>query len=124
VSNAAATLSIPLNFRDTWYIGAGTHYKLNDRWTLKTGFRYDSSALKDKDRTVFLPVDRVWTLGVGGVYDYSETMEIGFTFSWANLGSAPVNTASVKGKYTRNELFLFGMSFNWKKLPWSGRGTL
>jgi long-chain fatty acid transport protein len=90
---------------------------------LQTGFRYDSSALKDRDRTTFLPVDRVWTLGVGGLYDYSEKLQIGLAFSWANLGSAPVNNATVKGKYRRNEIFLFGVSLNWKKLPWSGRGT-
>lgn len=124
VSAAATTVNIPLNFRDTWYIGAGGHYKVSDKLTLQTGFRYDSSALKDKDRTVFLPVDRTLTLGVGALYDYSDTMKIGFAFSWANLGTAPVNTASVKGKYTRNELFLFGVTLNWKKLPWSGRGTV
>ena len=123
-SGAATTVNLPLNFRDTWYIGAGGHYKVNDKLTLQTGFRYDSSALKDKDRTVFLPIDRQLTLGVGALYDYSDTMKIGFALTWANLGTAPVNNASVKGKYTRNELFLFGVTLNWKKLPWSGRGTV
>ncbi|MBW2715662.1 MAG: outer membrane protein transport protein [Deltaproteobacteria bacterium] len=123
-SGAATTVNLPLNFRDTWYIGAGGHYKVSDKLTLQTGFRYDSSALKDKDRTVFLPVDRTLTVGVGALYDYSDTMKIGFALTWANLGTAPVNNASVKGKYTRNELFLFGVTLNWKKLPWSGRGTV
>jgi len=60
---------------------------------------------------------------VGGLYDYSETVRIGLAFSWTSLGSAPVNNPRVKGKYTSNDLFLFNVSFNWKKLPWSGRGT-
>ncbi len=63
------------------------------------------------------------TLGVGGLYDYSEKLKIGLGFSWTNLGSASVNNTTVKGKYSRNEVFLFNVSFNWKKLPWSGRGT-
>jgi long-chain fatty acid transport protein len=57
--------SVPLSFRDTWFVAAGVHYHLNDAWTLQTGLRYDSSALKDSDRTTALPVDRAWTLGVG-----------------------------------------------------------
>jgi long-chain fatty acid transport protein len=115
--------SIPLNFRDTWYLALGGNYQLNDQWTLQGGFRYDSSALKKTKRTTALPVDRLWTLGVGGLYDYSEKLKIGLAFSWTNLGSAPVNNARVKGKYRRNDLFLFNVSLNWKKLPWSGRGT-
>jgi len=123
ISAANAGAAIPLKFRDTWYIGLGGYYQLNDKWTLQSGFRYDSSALKDTNRTTALPVDRIWTLAAGGLYDYSEKLKIGFAFSWSNLGSAPVNNPRVKGKYTRNDVFLFNVSLNWKKLPWSGRGT-
>ncbi len=115
--------SIPLKFRDTWYLGLGGYYQLNDKWTLQSGFRYDSSALKKRNRTTALPVDRIWTFGVGGLYDYSEKLKLGFGFQWLNLGSAAVNNTRVKGKYTSNDLFLFNVSLNWKKLPWSGRGT-
>lgn len=125
VSTTAGAGGIPLKFRDTWYLGLGGYYQLNDAWTLQTGFRYDSSALKDRNRTTALPIDRIWTLGVGGLYDYSEKLKIGLAFSWTNLGNAPINRTggTVKGKYSRNEIFLFNVSLNWKKLPWSGRGT-
>jgi long-chain fatty acid transport protein len=112
-----------LKFRDTWYLGLGGYYQLNDKWTLQSGFRYDSSALKKRNRTTALPVDRIWTFGVGGLYDYSEKLKLGFGFQWLSLGSAAVNNTRVKGKYTSNDLFLFNVSLNWKKLPWSGRGT-
>ncbi len=123
VSTSMGSSGVPLNFRDTWYIGLGGYYQLNDKWRLQSGFRYDSSALKDRNRTTALPVDRVLTFGVGGLYDYSEKLKIGLAFSWSNLGNAPVNNPTVKGKYSRNEVFLFNVSLNWKKLPWSGRGT-
>jgi len=123
VSVSAGSASVPLKFRDTWYLGLGGYYQLNDQWTLQGGFRYDSSALKDKNRTTALPIDRVWTVGVGGLYEYSEKLNLGFAFSWSNLGSGPVNNPTVKGKYSRNEVLLFNVSLNWKKLPWSGRGT-
>jgi hypothetical protein len=60
---------------------------------------------------------------VGGLYDFSEKLGLGFAFSWADLGTAQVNNPRVKGKYTRNDVFLFNVGLNWKKLPWSGRGT-
>jgi long-chain fatty acid transport protein len=123
VSTANGGTAIPLKFRDTWYIGLGGYYQLNDKWRLQTGFRYDSSALKDRNRTTALPVDRSWTLAAGGLYDFSEKLGLGFAFSWTNLGNGSVNNPRVKGKYTRNEAFLFNVSLNWKKLPWSGRGT-
>jgi long-chain fatty acid transport protein len=123
LSASMGSAAIPLKFRDTWYIGAGVNFKVNDKWTVQTGFRYDSSALKDGNRTTALPVDRVWTLGIGGLYDFSEKLKLGLAFSWSDLGNAPVNNATVSGKYSSNDVFLFNVSFNWKKLPWSGRGT-
>jgi long-chain fatty acid transport protein len=123
VSASAVSGGIPLKFRDTWYLGLGGYYQLNDKWRLQTGFRYDSSALKDRNRTTALPVDRNLTFAVGGLYDFSEKLGLGFAFSWTNLGSGSVNNARVKGKYTRNEIFLFNVSLNLKKLWWSGRGT-
>jgi len=123
VSTSNGSGNVPLHMHDTWYIGAGGYYHLDDKWTLQTGFRYDSSALKKRYRTTVLPVDRVWTVGVGGLYDYSDKLKIGLAFSWANLGKSPVNNTTVKGNYHRNDVFLFGVSLNWKKLPWSGRGT-
>jgi len=124
VSVTRGSASVPTNFRDTWYVAAGVHYHLNDAWTLQTGLRYDKSALEDSDRTAVLPIDRVWTFGVGGLYDWSESLRVGLNFVWADLGTAPLDNATVKGKYTRNEVFLFGVNFAWKKLPWSGRATL
>jgi long-chain fatty acid transport protein len=123
LSTSNGSASIPLKFRDTWYIAGGVYFKVSDKWTVQTGFRYDSSALRDGDRTTALPVDRIWTLGIGGFYDFSEKLKIGLAFAWSDLGNAPVNNATVSGKYSSNDVFLFNVSFNWKKLPWSGRGT-
>jgi len=120
----AGSTSIPLKMRDTWYIGAGVEFVPCEDWMVETGFRYDSSALKDKDRTTSFPIDRVWTLGVGTRWDYSENTQLGFSFGWVNLGKARVDTANVKGKYRSNDLYIFGLHVNFKRLPWSGRATL
>jgi long-chain fatty acid transport protein len=124
INVAGQSTSLPLEFRDTWYVAGGVHYRVCDTWTLQTGFRYDSSALKDGDRTTAIPSDRVWSLGVGGLHDWSENLRLGFSFLWTSLGDAPVDTNFVDGKYRRNDLFLFGLNLSWKKLPWSGKATL
>ena len=123
ISAGGVSGAIPLEFQDTWYAAAGVHYRASEKWVLKTGFRYDSSALADRDRTTAFPIDRILTFGVGGSYDWSEKLNIGVNFSWADLGTSSVDTAFVHGSYEKNDLFLFGLSFSWKKLPWSGRGT-
>jgi long-chain fatty acid transport protein len=123
LSVSMGSAALPLEFRDTWYIGAGTHYQLNDAWTLQAGFRYDSSALKDGDRTTAFPIDRQWSLGVGALHQYSENLRLGLSFQWTDLGKSPVDTARVKGHYKRNDLFLFGVNIAWTMLPWNARGT-
>ena len=99
ISAANAGAAIPLKFRDTWYIGLGGYYQLNDKWRLQSGFRYDSSALKDTNRTTALPVDRLWTLAAGGLYDYSETVKIGLCIfldqSWQRAGQQPQGQGKV-----------------------------
>ncbi len=99
------------------------HYRLNKEWLLQTGFTYDTSALNDKDRTVALPVDRQTRLGFGAQYDWSDSLQVGMSFEWLDLGKNKVNTQFVKGDYSTNDIFFFGFNMNWKKLPWSGWGT-
>jgi len=124
VSIGDVSTSVPLGLRDTWFVAGGVHYRVCDALTLQTGLRYDSSALRDKNRTTAFPIDRVYTLGVGGLYDWSENLRIGMSFAWADLGKAPVDSKFAEGKYRSNDLYLFGVSFYWKKLPWSGMATL
>ncbi len=100
------------------------HYDLNDAWTLQTGFRYDSSALKKRDRTTAFPIDRQWSLGVGALHHYSEKLRIGLSFQWTDLGRSSVETDNVHGHYNANDLFLFGVTLAWKTVPWAGWGTL
>ena len=49
-------------------------------------------------------------------------MSLGFNFEWVALGAAKVDNQFTKGEYDSNSLFFFGMSLNWKNLPWKNRG--
>jgi len=123
VSIADGDTKVPLGFHDTWKAALGFHYKLNDAWTVQTGFAYDSSAVNTKDRITALPVDRQLRVGVGTIHQYSETTQLGFGFLWVDLGDARVNNSVVKGDYERQQIFLLSLNVNWSKLPWAGRGT-
>jgi long-chain fatty acid transport protein len=124
IDTGVGSTDIPLNMRDTWYLGAGIEWDPCADWTVETGFRYDSSALDDSDRTTSFPIDRVFTLGVGTRWDWTENTELALNFVWTNLGEGRVNTPNVRGKYRSNDLYLFGVHVNFKKLPWAGRLTL
>jgi long-chain fatty acid transport protein len=110
--------TVPLAFEDTWRIGGGLHYRLSPQWMLQTGYSYDSSALKNKNRTTALPIDEQHRVGFGAVHQYSESLKLGMNFEWVNLGKAKVRTPNVRGSYERNDLFFFGFTVNWRTDSW------
>jgi long-chain fatty acid transport protein len=69
--------SVPLNFTDTWRVGLGLNYRMNDAWMLRLGTAYDKSPVQDQFRTPRLPdEDRTWAalgfqykLGKNGALD-------------------------------------------------------
>jgi len=112
--------AIPLHFKDTWALAGGIHYR-KDKTTWQLGVRYDSSPVADRDRLALLPLDRIWTVGFGALHAYSENLRIGFAMNWADLGRASLDTTNVKGRYAKNQVFLFNVSFQIKDLPWAGK---
>ncbi|MGH0032702.1 MAG: OmpP1/FadL family transporter [Myxococcota bacterium] len=119
----AGTVQIPLEWKDTYKIGGGIHYRASDLWTLQAGVTYDTSPVEKADRLAALPVDRQIRWAVGGLYDWSEHTRVGLAFNWIDLGRASIDNARIRGSYSRNDLFLLALNVNWKQLPWSGRGT-
>ena len=52
---------VALKFRDTWRVGGGFNYRLNETWKLKLGVAYDKSPVQDLYRTPRLPDQgRTW----------------------------------------------------------------
>lgn len=118
------TIDASTGFKDTYKGALGANYRLRENWLLQAGVSYDTSALRNRNRTVALPIDEQIRAAIGFQHDLREDLTLGFTFHYVNLGQANVRTASVRGDYDNNELFVFGVTLNFKKLPWSGRATL
>jgi long-chain fatty acid transport protein len=56
--------SVPLEFQDTWRVGLGLNYRLNDAWKLRLGTAYDKAPVQDEFRTPRLPdANRIWAAG-------------------------------------------------------------
>jgi long-chain fatty acid transport protein len=109
---------VPLGFNDTWRVAVGMHYQLNPEWQLRTGYSYDSSALRNKDRITALPIDEQHRVGFGAVHRASESTQLGLIFQWLHLGSGKVRTANVRGSYGPNDIFFFGATINWMTPSW------
>ncbi len=120
---SAPSVDAAVGFIDTYKIGIGANYRLTDEWLLQTGLSYDTSGLKNKDRTTALPVDEQIRIAVGAQHDLNESLTLGLSFVYVNLGQGEVRSPTVRGDYDRNNIFVLGMTLAFKELPWSGKAT-
>jgi long-chain fatty acid transport protein len=109
---------VTLGFEDTWQVGGGIHYQLTPEWMLQTGYAYDSSALKNKNRTAALPIDEQHRLSFGAVHQVSDELRVGVSLAWVHLGQGKIRTPGLRGNYQRNELFFVGFNLNWGVESW------
>jgi long-chain fatty acid transport protein len=107
-STGALLATTPLNWRDTWRVGVGANYNINNAWTLRVGTAYDQSPVPDADRTPRIPdQDRVW-LAIGAQYRLSKQAAIDFGYAHlfvkdgsvnlCNAAQAAANPAACAGK--------------------------
>jgi long-chain fatty acid transport protein len=118
VDVGAISSDVALGFEDTWRVGGGLHYQLTPEWMLQTGYSYDSSALKNKNRTAALPIDEQHRLGFGAVHQVSEKLRVGVNFVWLHLGAGKIRTQGLRGSYERNDIFFLGFNVNWGVESW------
>jgi long-chain fatty acid transport protein len=105
--------------KDTVGYALGVHYQLNEDWLLQTGVAYDTSPVKNKDRHPAFPIDRQLRYSVGVQHQWTETVNVGMAFEYADYGRAKVRytkaaTGDVLGEYSDNNLFFLAFNLNWK----------
>ena len=82
--------STNLQFKNSWRMGVGVEYQINQPWLLRAGLAYDTSPVQDAFRTPRLPDnDRTW-LAVGARYQPSPTwwLDFGYTYIWVDNASS------------------------------------
>ena len=74
------------SWRDTFRLGLGVNYNASDTLTLRAGFAFDKTPVKDEFRTFRLPDgDRFW-LSIGASYQLSKNLrfDIGYAHLFVN----------------------------------------
>ncbi len=76
-----AVAPLRYNFKDTYRVGLGTTYKLNDQWMLRVGTAYDKNPVpSDTFRTMTVPdADRIW-LALGAKWNITPktSLDVGY----------------------------------------------
>lgn len=86
-----SNLTVPVEqyFKNTWSYMLGASYKLNTRWTFKTGIGYEQTPTNDQYRSLLIPDSSRWLASVGTHYQATRT--IGLDFGWMHVFMKPAN---------------------------------
>lgn len=119
-SNGSVLQSTPENFKNTWKLALGAHYRYDANWTLRGGVALDKSPVQTEFRTPRLPdADRTWLTG-GVQYKMNPQVMLDFGAGYIWVKSAPIDsnpsgaaaaTAAVgrlRGSYDANVVILSG----------------
>jgi long-chain fatty acid transport protein len=111
--------ALPRNWKDTWHYGVGVDYRMNDRWTLRTGMAYDTNPVDDdEDRTADMPIDEQFRLALGADFRRDNGSVISYSLVYADYGDGRLDNsqllpvAGFTGEYGTNEIWFFSVSYN------------
>ena len=91
--NGTVLQSTPENFKDSWKLAVGAHYRYSNDWLIRGGLAFDQSPVKTADRTPRLPdADRTW-LAAGARYKANPnlTLDVGAAYLWVKKASISKN---------------------------------
>ena len=119
-TSLSKSTSVDANFQDTWHTALGVRYRLDSRWSVSTGFAYDSSPVTNSDRSIVLPLDRQYRYALGLTYDWRKNITFGAAYTYMDAGSAPVNQTGgtlkgdLKGRFKDDVFHILALNMNWK----------
>jgi long-chain fatty acid transport protein len=103
---------IDRNWQDTWHAGIAMTHKLQGDQHFSLGLSYDSSPVKDEDRTFDLPMDTIWKLSAGYFWEPRENFTVSLGATAYLMGDAPVDQTAqgvrVQGDFSSNRFVLIG----------------
>jgi long-chain fatty acid transport protein len=95
VSSAAPATTAPtrLGFSDTWFTSLGASYQWNEAWTLRGGVGWDQSPVDNFYRTVNLPDQDRYMVGIGFGYKISDALTLDAAYSHYFASHASMNSS-------------------------------
>jgi long-chain fatty acid transport protein len=119
----ASGFSIDKDWRDTWSLGFGVQYNLNQYIDLRAGYIYDQSPVPDRtlDPTVFFGDSQLYCIGLGVkfdrftadlAYNYLQSKDRSFDNS---VGDAPnPGGGRVTGDFKDADMHILVVNINYK----------
>ena len=83
IASGISHVGVETKWRDTWLYAVGADYRLNDQWTLRGGFAYETNPVKDNRYLLATIPDqtRTWySFGVG--YKPSKNLQADFALTY------------------------------------------
>jgi long-chain fatty acid transport protein len=74
--STTATAPINLGFSDSWFTSIGAQYQWNDAWTLRGGVGWDQSPVDNRYRTVSIPDQDRYMVGLGFRYKITDALAL------------------------------------------------
>ena len=110
--------TVPFNYRNTLDYSAGLSYKLNRKWTFRTGVEYLGEPSNSGDRIVADPVGAGIVLGVGA--HYQQNCALGYDIGLAHaffhdVGVNHVTTFDTEFGYCRTQTNVVGIQVTWNQ---------
>lgn len=114
---ASTVANLNRDFRDTWRVGVGMGYKMEDT-ILLLGTSYDSSPVSDSNRTFDLPLDEQFRIA-GALISESDTgPNYALSASYVYFGDGKIDQTSqgvrTKGEFDKNWGLFLGGTLSWE----------
>lgn len=104
------------NWQDGWHYSIGGTYTVNEDWTLRAGYMYDTSA-QDNEKSISVPdSDRQW-LSAGLTYNWSKNanIDLGVTYLMGeDIQVEESNGFTGINATTRANAWLYGIQYSYK----------
>ena len=119
VSVGNNTVSYTSNYKDMWGGALGAKYRFSDHWAGALGAMYLSSGVDDENRTLALPLDRIWGIGVGVERSFNKKRRVNVNLNYYDLGKAPIDATPnplvgrVVGEYETKFAVLLDIGIVW-----------
>jgi long-chain fatty acid transport protein len=113
-------LTVDRRYQDTWHVAFGGELQASENWRLSGGLAYDSSIVKDEDRTVDLPLGDGYRLGIGSRYRPRANFDLnlGYEFLWGGDLSVDQErgplAGRVSGEYKDTAMHFLSVGAVWR----------
>ncbi len=99
-------------YQDIWSVSASYSWPVNERLMLGVSGLYVGDMIKDRERTMTLRLDSLWSIGVGLEWLWKKERNLSASVSYIGVGDAPTTTpglpglGTLSGKYTKRDALL------------------